>query len=65
MTTSVALKWHQTFGSTFLFDKAMNDYVSTLWKLLIQVKDIENWSICLDGMNATTITSLVANKHEM
>jgi len=34
----------------FLFDKVMKDYVSTLWKVLIQEKHIERLSICPDGM---------------
>jgi len=37
-------------GSTFLSDKVINDYLFTLWKLLIHEKHIENLSIHLDGM---------------
>jgi len=48
--TSLALKWHQNHGPTFLLDKVMTDYVSTLWKLIIREKHIESLSILLDGM---------------
>ena len=48
-TTSLTLKWHQQFGSAF-FDKVMNNYVSTLWELLIRETYIEGWSIHVVGM---------------
>ena len=35
-----ALKLHQKFGSILSFDKVMNAYVFTLWKLLIREKRI-------------------------
>ena len=41
-TTSLALKWHQMPGSTitctYLFDKVINDYMYTLWRLFIRDK---------------------------
>ena len=35
-----ALKLYKMFGSTLLFDKAMNDSVFTLWKLLFRENHI-------------------------
>jgi len=49
-TISLALKWHQNHGPTFLFDKVMEDYACTLWKLLIREKHSESLSTYLDGM---------------
>jgi len=40
-TTSLALKWHQKLGSTYLFDKVTDVYVFTLGNL-IREKHIES-----------------------
>jgi len=43
-----SLGGHQNHDPTFLFDKVMKDYVSTLWKLLIREKHIKSISIHLE-----------------
>ena len=49
-TTPLALKLHEELGPTFLFVKVMNDYMFTLWKLLIPEIPFESLPIRLDGM---------------